>query len=102
MDANESQAEETARRCAIVTGGSRGIGQAVAVQLAADGYDVAFCYRVGGEAAQETERLIREQGAACYHAACDVADGAAVEVFVKAVRAEIGRASCRERVYHPV
>jgi 3-oxoacyl-[acyl-carrier protein] reductase len=90
MDANENQAEETARRCAIVTGGSRGIGQAVAVQLAADGYDVAFCYRTGGEAAQETERLVREQGAACYHAACDVADGSAVEAFVKAVRAELG------------
>ncbi|WP_280664593.1 MULTISPECIES: 3-oxoacyl-[acyl-carrier-protein] reductase [unclassified Kitasatospora] len=87
---NEAHHAAAGRRSAIVTGASRGIGQAVAVQLAADGYDIAFCYRERGEAARETERLVHEQGAACYHAPCDVADGSAVEAFVKAAEAELG------------
>lgn len=89
---SESTQGSRPRRCAIVTGGSRGIGRAVAVQLAADGFDIAFCYRAGGDAAQETERLIRAAGGRCYHAACDVADGAAAEVFVKSAEAELGPA----------
>lgn len=79
------------RRGAIVTGGSRGIGSAIAVRLAADGYDVAFCYRSGGEAAERTEKLVRDQGARCFRAECDVADHAAVEAFVKAAGRELGR-----------
>ncbi|MER5541057.1 3-oxoacyl-[acyl-carrier-protein] reductase [Streptomyces sp. NPDC002586] len=80
----------TERPCAIVTGGSRGIGRAVAVRLAADGYDVAFCYRSGGDAATETEKLVREQGAQAYHAPCDVADFDAVESFMKRAAEELG------------
>lgn len=90
MDINEVHSTEEGRRSAIVTGASRGIGQAVAVQLAADGYDIAFCYRERGEAALETERLVREHGVECYHAPCDVADGSAVEAFVKAAETELG------------
>jgi 3-oxoacyl-[acyl-carrier protein] reductase len=87
---NEVHSSEEGRRSAIVTGASRGIGQAVAVQLAAEGYDIAFCYRERGDAALETERLVREHGVACYHAPCDVADASAVEAFVKAAEAELG------------
>ncbi|MBP0455061.1 3-oxoacyl-[acyl-carrier-protein] reductase [Kitasatospora sp. RG8] len=80
----------TERRLAIVTGGSRGIGRAVAVQLAADGYDIAFCYRSGAQAAAETEKLVREQGAQVYHAPCDVADHAAVKEFVARATEALG------------
>ncbi|MDJ0346532.1 3-oxoacyl-[acyl-carrier-protein] reductase [Streptomyces sp. H10-C2] len=80
----------TERRLAIVTGGSRGIGRAVAVQLAADGYNIAFCYRSGTEAAAETEKLVRENGADVYHAPCDVADFDSVEQFVAQAAKELG------------
>jgi len=72
----------------VVTGGSRGIGRAVAVRLAQDGYDVAFCYHRGRDAALETEKLVRDAGGRCLHAACDVGSHDAVQDFVRQVRAE--------------
>jgi len=50
------------RKRAVVTGGSRGIGRAIAVELAGCGYDVDITYRANEAAAQETLRLIREAG----------------------------------------
>src|SRR5450756_618339 len=47
---------------AIVTGGSRGIGRAIAVELAAHGYQIVITYKTNDEAAAETLRLIREAG----------------------------------------
>ena len=49
-------------RVAVVTGGSRGIGRAIAVGLARRGAPVAICYREREEAAKETEALIRAEG----------------------------------------
>ena len=51
-------------RTAIVTGGARGIGRRVAVDLAGSGWDVALCYRTSAEAAEETRREIEKHGAA--------------------------------------
>jgi 3-oxoacyl-[acyl-carrier protein] reductase len=75
--------------CAIVTGGSRGIGRAIAVRLAADGFDVAFCFRSDEVAAKETAELVRDQGRRAYFEAVDVADFAAVGEFVKRAEAEL-------------
>jgi 3-oxoacyl-[acyl-carrier protein] reductase len=47
---------------AIVTGGSRGIGRAIAVDLATHGYRVAITYKSNEEAAKETLRIIAEAG----------------------------------------
>ena len=80
----------TDRPVAIVTGGSRGIGRAVALRLAADGYDIAFCYQSASEAAQTTAEKIRATGASCFSAACDVSDLAAVQEFTAAVKDELG------------
>jgi 3-oxoacyl-[acyl-carrier protein] reductase len=79
------------RRRLIVTGGSRGIGRAIAVRMASDGYDVAFCYRSATDAAEQVAEEIRSHGVRCYHAPCDVADGEAVTGFVKAVEGELGK-----------
>ncbi|MFJ8313164.1 MULTISPECIES: 3-oxoacyl-[acyl-carrier-protein] reductase [unclassified Streptomyces] len=78
------------RRVAIVTGGSRGIGRAVAVRLAAEGYDIGFCARSESAAARETADLILGQGARYLFDACDVADHESVNTFVKRVEEELG------------
>lgn len=54
---------EIMKQTAIVTGGSRGIGRAVAVRLAKDGMNLVINYRGNSAAAEETERLCRELGA---------------------------------------
>jgi 3-oxoacyl-[acyl-carrier protein] reductase len=50
------------QQIAIVTGGSRGIGRAIAVDLAAHGYQMVITYKSNDEAAAETLRLIRKAG----------------------------------------
>lgn len=51
------------KQTAIVTGGSRGIGRAVAVRLAKDGMNLVINYRGNSAAAEETARMCRELGA---------------------------------------
>lgn len=80
------------RRCALVTGGSRGIGRAVAVRLAAEGFDIAFCSRTESQAAEDTLRAVEEHGARGFHAVCDVADHEEVRGFVKAAEEALGPA----------
>jgi 3-oxoacyl-[acyl-carrier protein] reductase len=80
----------TSRRCAVVTGGSRGIGRAVAIRLAQDGYDVAFCYRSDAAAARETAERIAAEGAACFSDVCDVADPDAAATFLAKAEAALG------------
>jgi 3-oxoacyl-[acyl-carrier protein] reductase len=50
------------QQIAIVTGGSRGIGRAIAVELAAHGYQMVITYKANDGAAAETLRMIREAG----------------------------------------
>ncbi|GAA2367387.1 3-oxoacyl-[acyl-carrier-protein] reductase [Streptomyces cuspidosporus] len=49
-------------RVALVSGGSRGIGRATVLRLARDGFDVAFCYRSGPDAAHALEREAEQLG----------------------------------------
>jgi 3-oxoacyl-[acyl-carrier protein] reductase len=79
-----------AGRVAVVTGGSRGIGRAIAVALAARGADVAICYREREEAGQETAALVRAQNVRAFAGQCDVSDEASVGEFFGRVRTELG------------
>ena len=67
------------RKRAVVTGGSRGIGRAIAVELAWCGYDVDITYKSNEAAAQETLRLIREAGGEGEALRFDVGDAAEAE-----------------------
>lgn len=77
-------------KTAIVTGGSRGIGRAIAVALAAEGAKVAVVYAGNAAAAEETLALIKEQGGNAVAMQCDVADDAAVSAMVSAVKDQFG------------
>ena len=47
---------------ALVTGGSRGIGRAVAIRLAQSGYNIVINYVSNREQAEETQKIIKELG----------------------------------------
>ncbi|WP_424187019.1 3-oxoacyl-[acyl-carrier-protein] reductase [Actinokineospora sp. G85] len=78
------------KRVALVSGGSRGIGRAVVLELAARGYDVAFCYRSAAEAAVLLGKEVAELGVRCRADQVDVTDAAAVKEWVAAVEGDLG------------
>jgi 3-oxoacyl-[acyl-carrier protein] reductase len=77
-------------RCALVTGGSRGIGKAVALALAEAGASVAVNYRERGEAAAGVVAQIGGLGRKAIAVQADVSDGPAVAGMVEAVARELG------------
>lgn len=67
------------RPVTIVTGGSRGIGAATCVRLAADGHDVVVGYVSDADAAERTASAVRETGARCVTVRVDTSDETDVE-----------------------
>jgi 3-oxoacyl-[acyl-carrier protein] reductase len=80
-----TEGSELAGRVALVTGASRGIGQAIALGLAADGADVAVNYRKNDEAAAETVAQIERLGRRAIAYAAPVDDSAACADMVAQV-----------------
>ena len=78
-------------RVAIVTGGGRGIGRAVAVRLAKEGAEVAISYRSNDAAAEETAEEIRGIGVRCELFKGDVAEPEDVKALFGGVTEAFGR-----------
>lgn len=82
------QIDLTGRR-AVITGGSRGIGRAIALACAEAGAAVSFCARGGGGLAPVRE-AIEAHGVTAHAAICDVADGAALAAYIDQAAAALG------------
>jgi 3-oxoacyl-[acyl-carrier protein] reductase len=77
-------------RVALVTGGSRGIGEAIALALAEAGAAVAVNYRTRGEEAEAVVDAIRSTGGRAGAFAADVSSGTAVTTMVKDIEDRLG------------
>ena len=77
-------------KTALVTGGSRGIGRAICLELASRGASVAVNYRLRSDAADEVVAMVRDRGCSALSVQADIAQKAAVESMVRAVSAELG------------
>jgi 3-oxoacyl-[acyl-carrier protein] reductase len=77
-------------RVAIVTGGSRGIGRAIALVLADEGCHVAICAR-GEEVLRKTEAEILRRGVGAYAEPIDVSNAQQLDSFVEQVASKLGR-----------
>ena len=80
-----------AGRAAIVTGGTRGIGRAIAVELAQRGADVAFNYAKCADAADTLKAELEGLGVRALSVQCDVASTEAAAEMVKQVKDAFGR-----------
>lgn len=83
-------ARELEGQVALVTGGSRGIGRAVALAFAAAGADIAFCHLADGAGATETASAITALGRKVFHRGVDVSHIASGRRFAADVAAELG------------
>lgn len=77
-------------KIALVTGGSRGIGRAIALKLAQAGCDVAILYAGREDAALETVAMLEETGVRAVSLKCDVSDGAQAGEAVQQVSKMLG------------
>ncbi len=77
-------------KSAIVTGGTRGIGKAIVLELARRGCNVAFNYSKSADEAEKLKAEIEALGVKAFAAQCDVAQAEASADFVKQVTAEFG------------
>jgi 3-oxoacyl-[acyl-carrier protein] reductase len=78
-------------RVALITGGAKGIGRAVALDLAGRGWSVAICYRTSASEAEATRVAIERHGVRAAAVRCDVSDPAAAEGLVRRVESDWGR-----------
>jgi 3-oxoacyl-[acyl-carrier protein] reductase len=78
-------------KVALITGGARGIGRGIALDMADHGWSVAICYRRSAGEAEEVSDGVKARGRRALALRSDVSDPKACEELVKRVEAEWGR-----------
>jgi NAD(P)-dependent dehydrogenase (short-subunit alcohol dehydrogenase family) len=79
------------QRCALITGGTRGIGKGIALSLAREGVRIAISYRTNKSAAQNTLRQIQSLGAECFAVEADATDSDKVQFLADTAAERFGR-----------
>jgi len=88
---NNNNGQKLAGKVAVVTGGSRSIGAAIAKRLAADGASVAITYTKGAAAAASVVKEIEGAGGKALAIQADAADADAVKAAIEKTVAKFGR-----------
>ena len=78
-------------KTAVVTGGSRGLGRAICLELAGGGANLVFCFAGNEAAAQETAQACRALGAEVDYLRCNVADSTQVKDLMETAVQRFGR-----------
>ena len=82
--------EKDTPRVALVTGASRGIGRAIAIELARDGHKVAVNYSQSAGGAAEVVKIIKEAGGEAFAVQADVSDREAVDRMFEEIKDRYG------------
>lgn len=77
-------------KAVLITGGSRGIGAAIAIEFAQRGANIALNYAGSLQAAEETKKKIEEYGVSCKIYQADVSDFKQAEEMIKAAESDFG------------
>lgn len=80
----------SSKKIAFITGGTRGIGKAISVKFAKEGYDLALNYRSNEEEAAETEKECKSLGANVLLLKGDISDYSFCESAIKRTISELG------------
>ena len=80
-----------AGKTAVVTGGSRGIGRAICLELAGQGANIVLCYAGNESSAAETTAACEQLGVKALALRCNVADAGEVKAMMDTALAEFGR-----------
>lgn len=79
------------RKVALVTGATRGIGKAIALELADNGYDIVLNYRSANDELKQTQKEIEEKNVNCFLVYGDISKFEDCENIAKQAMEEFGR-----------